>query len=94
MSERKTLVWKDTTSYRRDDKDRVPSVWELRTADCRIVVYKDRHVPERWQMSVYGVMRIENMVLGAKTEREAQHEGLKMVSTIAKNVVDGLPRFD
>lgn len=42
--------WKDQTSYSRDDKERIPSVWVLRlTRDIRILVVRNhRYSPDSW----------------------------------------------
>lgn len=44
--------WKDQTSYSRDDRERIPSVWQLQlTHELYItVVRKHRHNPGSWVM--------------------------------------------
>ncbi len=45
-------VWEDITSYSRDDRERIPSTWELRlTREVRIVVTRG-HIYDRenWVM--------------------------------------------
>lgn len=44
--------WEDTTSYSRDDKERIPRVWTLRlTRDVRISVIRNHwSKPENWVM--------------------------------------------
>lgn len=92
--DRKTLAWKDTTSYTKEEEERIPRTWELRTTGCRIIVTRSRHHEDKWVLFVYGAMRLEDTVLRAEKVEKAQREALEIVSTIAKNIVDGLPRFE
>lgn len=95
MTDRKTLAWKDTTSYGRNDKDSVPRTWELTTGGCRIVVTRSRHHDEnQWILFVYGAMRLEDTVLESEKQDDALREALRLLSETAQAVVDGLPRFE
>lgn len=45
--------WRDETSYSRDDKERIPSVWAWRTKSMRVCVHRYLSLPG-WYLSVSG----------------------------------------
>ena len=46
------MEWKDSSSYSKGDKERIPSVWNYRVGDIRIVVHRYIHYPkDQWLLS-------------------------------------------
>ncbi len=71
------LEWKDASSYSRNDKERIPTVWELKVGGLRIVVHRIIHYPE-WYVSCYN-LNIENKCLYTDDVEEAKAIGIKTI---------------
>ena len=49
-------TWNDSTTYSRDDKNRVPSCWDYKTEKLRItIVNKYVGIPDRWVMHCHEI---------------------------------------
>jgi hypothetical protein len=45
-------IWRDETTYSRDDKDRNPSIWNLYAGNLKITVHRHIHyAPDIWLLS-------------------------------------------
>ena len=70
------IVWKDTTSYSRSDKERVPRTWEADLPGVRLIVTKHRDYGDEWTTSCYPLY---NEVCGLQTTdvEEAKKKALE-----------------
>ncbi len=69
--------WKDISSYSQNDKERIPTIWELRIGHLRVVVHRHRwEEPDKWFMSVHGDIDIDKLPLHQKDLEKAQKEAL------------------
>lgn len=48
-------IWKDTTSYSRDDSDHIPRTWTMGAGEFRIIVTRLHGVDGVWFTSVPGL---------------------------------------
>lgn len=71
------LEWKDASSYSRSDKERIPTVWELKIEGLRIVIHRIIHCPG-WHISCYD-LNIEDEYLYTEDLEEAKAKGLDLV---------------
>ena len=74
--------WTDGTSYSRDDKERIPTTWELRVGKLRIWI-TNGHVCYKgiWIMTCPD-LNLREIVLLAKTKEEAQREAIKDIADL------------
>lgn len=73
------IEWKDETMYRRDDKERIPSVWVIRNGKLRIsVVFGHVEYPKQWIVHC-AALNIDTWPLMATKKDEAQSLALKYV---------------
>ncbi len=57
------MEWKDVTSYRQSVKKKVPTSFELKIGNFRVIlVWNHFYVPDEWSTSIYEVY--ENYTLG------------------------------
>ena len=71
------LQWKDISSYSRNDKERTPTVLELRVDGLRIVIHRIIHYPE-WYVSCYD-LNIEDKCLYTEDLEEAKAIGIQTI---------------
>lgn len=88
MSERPQ--WKDKTSYSRDDRERIPSIWQLQlTRDIRIsVVRKHIHNPDSWVM--HCAPWFDTQSLGLPPTVENRDEAMARAVTLVRAEIDEL----
>ena len=90
---KKMLVWKDTSSYSRDDKDRTPNSFDMYIHNLRISVHRHiHHPPDVWLVSITpGSLSHE---LKSKDIEAAKAEALNFclgwLNPIVAGVVDAL----
>lgn len=94
------MEWEDTSSYSRDDEERVPHAWTLKVttpngANIRLIVHRHIHYPpESWLLSCHE-FGIEAFELGTGTgfyASEAQSIALHHVARVAHDRADALTR--
>jgi hypothetical protein len=74
------LEWKDTTSYSRDDKERIPRTWKLEKEYYKLSICVTRIVHyEGWYMNCYNLGMIEVSLKTGNLE-EAKKEALRLVA--------------
>jgi len=71
------LEWKDTTSYSRGDKERIPRILEIKVEGLRIVVHRIIHYPE-WYVSCYD-LNIEDRCLYVDDLYEAKIKAIDII---------------
>lgn len=71
------VIWKDGTSYSRNVKERIPSVWELQFDGMRIAVHRIIHYPG-WYVSCFE-LGINNKSLFEDNVEKAKKEALKII---------------
>lgn len=75
-------TWHDSTTYSRDDKNRVPSCWDYKTEKLRITVLNDhRDFPDRWVMHCHQ-LGMNTVLLKAQIETpvaEVQATAIRIV---------------
>ncbi len=72
------MKWKDTTSYSRNDIERIPKVFELKINNLRIVIHRIIH-SEGWFLSVYHKLPIRDRFLGDIDIEDAKQEAIKII---------------
>ena len=73
------MEWKDCTTYPRGDKERVPTAWEIKSGDLRIVVTSGHiYYKGRWVMHC-ARLRIDTYPLSATSKKEAQLSAIEVV---------------
>jgi hypothetical protein len=73
------LEWRDISSFSREDKDRTPRAFELRTESMRVAVHRHMYYPGRWMLSVYGTLEVQMRPLEAEDIEDAKAEALAYV---------------
>jgi hypothetical protein len=78
-------AWHDCTTYRQGDKERIPHLFEAVSGGLRISI-TDNHIIYRGQWVMHcPVLRIDTMLLKARTRDEACREAWKTVeNTLAE----------
>ena len=72
------MEWKDTTSYSKGDKDRIPSSWSANIGKLRIVVVSNHiHYPGRWVLHCSPFFNTHE--LKVDTKEQAQAEAARLV---------------
>lgn len=82
-------MWKDVTTYSRDDKDRLPRVWHLDCGDMRVAVHKHIHyAPDAWLLTCSPFF--DKRELCAKDADDAKAEALALVREKVKTLAEAL----
>jgi hypothetical protein len=80
------MNWKDTTSYSRDDKDKVPSCWTTETRKIRISVLNGhRFYPGQWVMHCYD-LNIRERIIGNMTDMNEDDAKSKSIDIARKEL--------
>lgn len=86
--------WKDITSYSRDEKDRVPSVWQFSAIKFpRIVIVRNhRYLPDEWVVTCSPWFEAHGLGLPSVIENrdEAKARAIKLVKSTIKEMYDAL----
>lgn len=82
--------WNDITSYRRGDKERIPSVWSLRlTSEVRISVIRSHRLePEYWVM--HCDPWFDTYSLGLPSTLENRDEAMSRAVALVRAEIDKL----
>ncbi|WP_421696878.1 hypothetical protein [Ancylobacter sp.] len=82
--------WKDITSYSRDDKERVPSTWELRlTPYTRIFVMRSHRAdPDNWTM--HCGPWFDTYPLGLPSKMENRDEAMSRALNLVADKIEDL----
>lgn len=76
--------WKDTSSHRQGDSERIPNSWELRVGDLRICVHRHFHYePDQWLLFCPH-LQMADVVLKSKDTGKAQKEAIQFVKNWLK----------
>jgi hypothetical protein len=87
------MDWKDETTYSRDAKEKIPSVWRLGDKTLRISLH--RHIyyePDQWLLSCYHI-GLKEKVLKSKDLEKAKKEALAIVEKELLRLVDEFNRL-
>jgi hypothetical protein len=85
------MKWKDTTSYSREAKEKIPTTWEVVIPGARIIVHRWMHDDRTW----YGTCRElgeDKRLLSSKFLEEAQLEFLNHLADKAKKLFTELSK--
>lgn len=86
-------TWHDSTTYSRDDKQRVPSCWSYQTEKLRITVVKNhRDYPGRWVMHCFDI-GMKNVLLKAPIEApvdQIQAAAIRIVKRRMTEMIESL----
>lgn len=73
------MKWKDSTSYSRDDKERIPSSYDISDGkELRITVHRLQGIKEDWFVSC-PELRIQGKTLQSRDIDAAKREALSIV---------------
>jgi len=90
------MEWKDETTYSRDNKERIPSVWGIRFKGFRVaVVNKHRLAPNKWVMHCFA-LGIDTLDLGVESiqpKEIAQDKAIKHVKTKLHSMVNQINQY-
>jgi hypothetical protein len=77
------VIWKDITSYSRNEQTREPRTWEARAGHFRLIITKGHiHHPNEWVLHVYpGLLEAQSIGSNKLALAAAQH---KAVLTLRK----------
>ena len=88
-----TMIWKDSTSYSRDDKERVPTAWTTNTSELSITIVKAHiYYPGQWVMHCFALSMdtIKMKIPDTATTSQAQELAVKMVKDRLEKLLDSL----
>ncbi len=88
------MPWKDTTSYSRHEKDRVPTCWSIEAASggakLRVAVLNShRFYPGEWMVQCFD-LGINECLIGkieSMTEQEAKAKAISVVQKAANDLL-------
>jgi hypothetical protein len=85
------MIWKDCTSYSRNDKERKPTIFELKLPSGLRISIVNGHIyyKGQWIMHCFDI-GIDTHPLNVKTQEEAQEKAIKTVRTKIKRWHDDL----
>jgi len=85
--------WIDSTTYTRNDKNRVQSAWTLKNKHIKITVMnKHRYYPGKWVLHCFSI-GIKEHILGCAekyTVEQAKQIGLKIVKNRLQSMLDSI----
>lgn len=86
-----TAQWKDATKYSRGDKERIPTVFEVKLGVYRLVVMSSHiYYPGQWVMTLQPLIN-EPRKLDARSGEEAQAKAVEFTRAyLAQTVADAL----
>lgn len=86
-------TWVDTTTYSRDDENRVPSCWTYNTGKLRISVLKGhRNHPDKWVLHCFNI-GMDTVTLNAPIETpvaDVQAAALRIVNKRLTAMIESL----
>jgi hypothetical protein len=86
-------TWHDSTTYSRDDKQRVPSSWSYKTEKLKItVVNKHRDYPDRWIMHCYDI-GMNTVVLKAPIETPVDEIQAAAIRVVKRRLSEMIKSF-
>ncbi len=85
------MIWNDCTNYSRNDKERIPTVFEVKfPSGLRITILKGHiYYKDKWVMHCFNVS-IDTHPLNVETQKEAEIKALMIVKTKVKQWYDEL----
>ena len=86
-----TPTWKDCTTYRQGDKERIPTVFEIKSGKLRVVVTNGHiYCKGHWVMHCHS-LGIDTLPLpGATTREQAQQHARQRVDSAIAELQQGL----
>lgn len=92
----KELIWKDATSYSRNDSERIPTVWELELGEYTIMVHRHIYYKDTWLLTCRE-MGVDKINLNTDAIEKAQTIAIKSIISLVevkiakmKKVIDAL----
>ena len=85
--------WVDCTTYNRDDKERNPTSWELKTRYLRLVIVSNhRDYPDFWIMHCYNIgVTAHNLLIRSSEPKEiAQEKAIRIAKIYLNKMLDSL----
>lgn len=87
-------MWKDSTSYSRDDKERVQTAWTAESGPVRITVTCGHiHYRPEWVMHCYAVGIDTLHMKGCTGPEDAQRRAVELVKAKAREIEDNAARL-
>lgn len=75
----KNIIWKDISTFSKNDKEKISYCFSCEIADLRtVIVYNHIHHPKKWIMNCYKIS-IDEVELSAKNLEEAKTESIKII---------------
>ncbi len=81
------IIWKDVTSYRRGDKERIPTILEAMICGFRICVHWHIYYQNTWLLSCHS-LKIDNQDLKADCFDEATRKAINILITHLERYVE------
>jgi hypothetical protein len=87
------MRWTDISSYSQNDKERIPTVYQLKVDDLIIRVHRHIHYPKDTWLLSSSKLDIDHHELRAKDIKEAQEEALDIARKGVENLVEELEQI-
>lgn len=82
--------WSDSSSYSRDEKERIPKEWTLETGFLKICIHRHIHFdPKTWLLSCHE-LGISRFILGEIDTKQAQDKAIDIIKLKLKKMADSL----
>lgn len=83
------LNWRDVTSYRQGDTERVPRTWELKLEELKykVIVTRHRHYENTWLLT-FREANIELRDLETDDVEEAKNKALEIVENYLNDLIE------
>lgn len=82
----KDLIWKDATSYSKNDSERIPRVWETMAGASKITVHRHIFYKDTWLITCRN-LGIEHRDLKTDDLKEAKTRAIEIVVDRALEIV-------